>query len=161
MSEFVTDPAILSLANGVFKKFAAGEMDMNKLTTQLAISSGSAQDIFYEALDECEDTFYMSAREFVLDFVKLKCSSERLSRILRKQEKIQYAELSDWLFEIEDTSFNGMHSYWFVPIKSIQSNQAWIIIMQDGAPLDPEYSIVGVFASKSHADQYFKKNYDF
>ena len=161
MSEFVTDPTIISLANKVFKKYAAGEMDFNKFTFQMAISAGSAQDIFYEALDDCEDSFGLSPREFVLDFVKLKCSPERLNRILNKKEQIKYKELSEWLFEIEDTSYNGMHSYWFVPLNKSNPNQPWIIIEQTGVPLDPEYCIEGVFASKSAADRYFEKNYDF
>jgi len=109
MPEFVTDPTILSLANNVLKKFSAGEMDFNKFTFQLAISAGSAQDIFYEALDQCEDEFEMSPEEFVLDYVKLKCSPGRLSRILSKKEQIKYQELSDWLFEIEDTKYNGIY----------------------------------------------------
>lgn len=127
----------------------------------LGISSGSAQDIFYEALDECEDKFNMSIREFIFDFVKLECTNDRLNRILNKQENIKFDELSDWLLEIEGTIFNGINSYWFVPIINFDQDQPWMIVEQTGAPLDPEYSLVAVFTSKSDADHYFNENYDF
>ena len=161
MGEFSTDTEMLTAANGILDKLISGHLQMSDFTCQLAVSIGTAQEVFYYHLAECEENLGISPSEFVKDVVGIECSDLRLQKILDRQEQVSTDELWNWLDDLDSYAANYIKFYGFIPIDIKSDVQPYVIIVKDGVPLEPEFSIVGVFNSKADAETYFENNYDY
>ena len=138
-----------------------GEIDVEKYLIAIAIAKDYAQEVFYEYLDECIAD-EIDPSEFVQQKAGIVCSSERLDRIVQKNEKIDFSEISDWLYDLYNRGdHSGLNEYYVIPAALFGHSNYFIIIRRDGADLEPEYHAVAIFASESQAREFFAANYNY
>jgi hypothetical protein len=136
-----------------------GKIDLSKYIIGIAIESRYSQAMFYDYLDDCQLND-IDPIEFIQDHVGIVCSKERLDRILQKKEKIQFSELSNWLYDLYNQGDDaGLKEYFLIPTSLLGHSDYFVIVHRIGVELEPEYNLVATFASENSAREYFENIY--
>ena len=155
------DQLATNAANEIIAMINGGEIDVSKYLIALGAPKDHAQEVFYEYLNECIID-EINPSEFIQKKAGIVCSNERLDRIVQKNEKIDFCEISDWLCDLYNRGYHsGMNEYYLIPAALLGRSNYFLIIRRDGTDLEPDYDAVAAFASESDAREYFAANYDY
>ena len=157
----VEDEQALRASEEIIQLINNGEIDLSKYLIGIAIEQDCAQKVFYEYLEECV-VDEVEPEEFIQKTVGIVCSKERLERILRREEKIEFSEVSNWLSILyNDGNYSGLNEYFLIPTSLLGYSDYYVIVQRDGVELDPEYNLIATFASEGEAKRYYFEKYDF